>query len=45
LKYGKGVCIIATGNGALNLEKVQLAGKKVVNIKDFTNAYKLTKLE
>jgi methionyl-tRNA formyltransferase len=45
IEYGKGVCIIATGDGALNLEQVQLADKKVVNIKDFTNAYKITKLE
>jgi len=42
---GKGVCIIATGDGALSLEKVQLAGKKAANIKDFTNAYQLTKLD
>ena len=45
IEYGKGLCIIATGGGALSLEQVQLAGKKVANIKDFTNAYKLTKLE
>jgi methionyl-tRNA formyltransferase len=40
----KGVCHVATGDDVLNLEKVQLAGKKVVDIKDFTNAYNLTKL-
>jgi len=40
----KGSCIIATGNGAISLETVQLAGKKALNIKDFTNAYKLAKL-
>ena len=45
IEYGKGVCIVATGDGALSLEKVQLAGKKVVDIKDFTNAYTLTILE
>jgi len=44
-EYGKGVCIVATGDGALSLEKVQLAGKKAVDIKDFTNAYTLTILE
>ena len=44
IEYGKGVCIIATGDGALNLEQIQLAGKKIANIKDFTNAYNLTKL-
>lgn len=44
VEYGKGVCVIATGDGALSLEKVQLAGKKIADIKDFTNAYSLTKL-
>jgi len=44
IEYGKGVCIVTTGNGALSLEQVQLAGKKAANIKDFTNAYNLTKL-
>jgi len=44
IKYGKGVCIVATGGSALSLEQVQLAGKKIANIKDFTNAYNLTKL-
>lgn len=44
VEYGKGVCIVATNNGALSLEQVQLAGKKAVSIKDFTNAYNLTKL-
>jgi len=41
----KGSCHIATGDGALSLEQVQLAGKKIANIKDFTNAYQLTKLD
>ena len=45
IECGKGVCIVATGDGTLSLERVQLAGKKVVDIKDFTNAYQLTKLE
>ena len=45
VKYGKGVCVVATGDEVLSLEKVQLAGKKVANIKDFTNAYQLTNLE
>lgn len=45
IEYSKGVCIVATGDGALSLEKVQLAGKKAVDIKDFTNAYTLTTLK
>jgi methionyl-tRNA formyltransferase len=45
IEYSKGVCIVATGDGALSLEKVQLAGKKAVDIKDFTNAYTLTILK
>ncbi|MBC8493991.1 MAG: methionyl-tRNA formyltransferase [Candidatus Thioglobus sp.] len=45
IEYSKGVCHVATGDGVLSLEKVQLAGKKAANIKDFTNAYRLTKLE
>lgn len=45
IKYGKGTCVVATGNGALSLQTLQLAGKKVANIKDFTNAYQLSKLE
>lgn len=44
IEYTKGVCLVATGQGALSLEMVQLSGKKTNNIKDFTNAYKLTKL-
>ena len=45
VKYSKGVCFVATGDKVLSLEKVQLAGKKVADIKDFTNAYQLTNLE
>ena len=41
----KGECLIATGDGALSLETVQLAGKKAISIKDFNNAYQLTRLE
>lgn len=41
----KGMCLVATGGGILSLETVQLAGKKVLNIKDFTNANQLIKLE
>ena len=37
-------CLVATGNGALSLTTVQLAGKKALDIKDFTNAYNLQKL-
>ncbi|HAO86231.1 MAG TPA: methionyl-tRNA formyltransferase, partial [Gammaproteobacteria bacterium] len=44
IKCTKGVCHVATGDGVLSLEKVQLAGKKIANIKDFTNAYNVTKL-
>ncbi len=40
----KGTCYVATGNGLLSLEQVQLAGRKKSNIKDFNNAYTLTKL-
>jgi len=45
IECSKGICIIATGSGSLSLQTVQLAGKKTVNIKDFTNAYQLNKLE
>jgi len=45
IKSEKGTCYVATGDGALSLEQVQLAGKKVANIKDFTNAYHLTTLQ
>ncbi len=45
VEYGKGTCIVATTNGSLSLQTVQLAGKKITNIKDFTNAYKLTNLQ
>ena len=41
----KGECTIATGNGVLSLDAVQLAGKKALNIKDFTNANQLTSLK
>lgn len=44
VKYTKGLCYIATNEGVLSLKKVQLAGKKAVDIKDFTNAYTLTRL-
>lgn len=40
----KNSCYIATGNGLLELQIVQLEGKKAVNIKDFNNAYTLQKL-
>ncbi|CAC9658235.1 methionyl-tRNA formyltransferase [bacterium endosymbiont of Bathymodiolus sp. 5 South] len=40
----KGACYIATGNGILSLEQVQLSGKKIAHIKDFNNAYQLHKL-
>jgi methionyl-tRNA formyltransferase len=41
----KGECTVATGNGVLSLDAVQLAGKKALNIKDFTNANQLTSLK
>ena len=44
IKYGKSVCYVATSNGAINLKKVQLSGKKESYIKDFNNAYQLMKL-
>jgi methionyl-tRNA formyltransferase len=40
----KGTCLVATGNGLLSLETVQLSGKKALNIQDFSNAYILTEL-
>ena len=40
----KEVCNINTGDGILSLKRVQLAGKNVVSIKDFNNAFKLIKL-
>ncbi len=45
IKHNKETCIVATGDGALSLETLQLSGKKVLNIKDFSNAYNLTKLD
>ncbi|SMN11712.1 Methionyl-tRNA formyltransferase [uncultured Candidatus Thioglobus sp.] len=41
IQHDKTACIVATDKGALSLKTVQLSGKKVVNIKDFSNAYKL----
>ena len=40
----KEACHINTGDGILSLKRVQLAGKNVVSIKDFNNAYQLIKL-
>lgn len=40
----KGLCEVATGQGSLLLQSVQLSGKKVASIKDFNNAYSLQKL-
>ena len=45
IECNKQHCIVATGDGALQLERVQLSGKKAVDIKDFLNAYQLNKLE
>jgi methionyl-tRNA formyltransferase len=44
IKHNKQACIVATGDGALSLETLQLPGKKTLNIKDFSNAYTLTQL-
>lgn len=44
IKHNKQACIVATGDGALSLETLQLPGKKMLNIKDFSNAYTLTQL-
>ncbi|WP_428086220.1 methionyl-tRNA formyltransferase [Candidatus Thioglobus sp.] len=44
IECAKGVCNIATGDGVLSLQQVQLSGKKAVDIKDFTNAHQLTQL-
>ena len=45
IEQNKQVCHIATGYGILSLKKVQLAGKNIVSIKDFNNAYQLIKLK
>ena len=44
IEQNKKVCLIATGDGILSLKRVQLAGKNVVSIRDFNNAYKLIRL-
>ncbi|ABL02510.1 methionyl-tRNA formyltransferase [Candidatus Ruthia magnifica str. Cm (Calyptogena magnifica)] len=44
IKHNKKACTVATGGGALNLKTLQLSGKKALNIKDFSNSYKLTQL-
>ena len=44
IKQNKDLCHIATGSGIISLKRVQLAGKNVVSIKDFNNAYQLLKL-
>ncbi len=44
IEQNKKACHIATGSGVLSLKRVQLAGKNVVSIKDFNNAYQLIKL-
>ena len=44
VELGKEICYVATGNGILNLIKVQLTGKNKVSINDFNNAYQLIKL-
>jgi methionyl-tRNA formyltransferase len=44
IEQNKEFCHIATSDGILSLKRVQLAGKNVVSIKDFNNAYQLIKL-
>ena len=44
IEQNKEACLIATGDGILSLKRVQLAGKNVVSIRDFNNAYKLIRL-
>ncbi|SMN15480.1 Methionyl-tRNA formyltransferase [uncultured Candidatus Thioglobus sp.] len=44
IEYSKGLCVVATTDGALSLKTVQLAGKKPLSIKDFNNAYQLTQV-
>ena len=44
IEQNKEVCYVSTGEGILSLKRVQLAGKNVVSIKDFNNAYQLLKL-
>ncbi|MBE8190117.1 MAG: methionyl-tRNA formyltransferase [Candidatus Thioglobus sp.] len=44
IQFDKKNCIIATGNGSLGLEKVQLAGKNPQSIQDFNNGHRLTRL-
>jgi methionyl-tRNA formyltransferase len=44
IELAKGICYVATGDGVLSLKQVQLAGKNVVSIKDFNNAYQLENL-
>ncbi len=44
IKHDKKQCVVATGSDALSLKTVQLAGKKALGIKDFSNAYQLTQL-
>lgn len=47
IKHNKKECIVATGDvtGALSLKTLQLSGKKVLDIKDFSNAHTLTQLQ
>ena len=44
IEQNKEACHIATGSRILSLKRVQLAGKNVVSIRDFNNAYQLLKL-
>ncbi|SFV85574.1 Methionyl-tRNA formyltransferase [hydrothermal vent metagenome] len=44
VEFTKKTCLVATGDGILSLETVQLSGKKALNIKDFNNAHQLTRL-
>jgi methionyl-tRNA formyltransferase len=45
VEFTKNKCIVAAFNGSIELKRVQLSGKKSVDIGDFNNAYQLIRLE
>ncbi|KAA0454982.1 MAG: methionyl-tRNA formyltransferase [Candidatus Thioglobus sp.] len=44
IKSNKKECLVATADGVLSLQTVQLSGKKALDIKDFNNAQNLIRL-
>ncbi|KAA0445940.1 MAG: methionyl-tRNA formyltransferase [Candidatus Thioglobus sp.] len=44
IKSNKKECLVATSDGVLSLQTVQLSGKKALDIKDFNNAQNLIRL-